>query len=304
MAGVIVTGSIGLDLEPGVQKAFGLALNQFPTFYDKIFKIEDTTERFKKDFLWRGLGILSVKDEAGSVEYDTMSQGWSKTYEQVAYTTGFQISKEAVDDGHAIDVAKQGATELKRAAIETLEILTANHLNRAFSSSYLGGDGIELCATTHPTLAAGSQSNKLAVAADASEAAAEQMIIDMAAVLSERGYKRNIKPKFVICHPSEAFNWERILKSAQQNDTMNNAINAIKSMGLIPGATLANPFLTDSDAFFMKTDVDNGLTVVIKQRPMVMRSNDDDTLNAKFIVYMRFDSGWTDPMTVFGSPGG
>lgn len=300
---VIVTGNIGLDLEPGVQKAFGLALKQFPTFYDKIFEVKDVKERFAKDFLWRGLGILSVKDEAGAVDYDTMSQGWAKTYEQVAYATGFQISKEAVDDGHAIDVAKQGAMELSRAAHETLEIITANHLNRAFNSSYLGGDGIELCATTHPTLGAGNQANKLAVAADLSEASVEQMIIDMSAVLSERGFKRAIKPKMLICHPSEAFNAHRILNSALQNDTMNNAINAIRSMGLIPAGVLATPFLTDSDAFFIKTDVDRGLQLLIKNRPEVMRSNDDDTLNAKFIVYTRFDSGWTDPMTVFGTPG-
>lgn len=303
MAGVITTGSLGQDLEPGVQKFFGLAGKDWPKLYERLMEVEKTKERFAKDVIFRGLSLAAVKDEGDAVVFDTMSQGWTKTYEQIVYATGFAVTREALDDGHALKVAMDGARRLREALEKTLETISANHLNRAFNSSYTGGDGVELCSTAHPTLSGGDFQNELTTAADLSEASLEQLIIDIHGMVDERGHKMLIRPRFLIVPPALQFEAERLLKSVLQSDTANNAINAVKSMGMLPEATMVNPYLTDTDAFFIKTNADKGLRMLIRDAVEVKSANDFDTENAKFIGRVRAVSGWTDPRGIAGSPG-
>lgn len=297
----ITTGSLGQDLEPGVQKFFGLAEKDWPKLYERLFEVVKTKERYAKDVLFRGLNLATVKNEGNPIAYDSMSQGWTKTYEQIVYATGFTVTREAMDDGHALNIAMEGAKRLKRSLLQTLETIAANHLNRAFTSGYTGGDGIILCSASHPTLSGGLVNNTQV--ADLSEASLEQAIVDIHAFVDERGLKTLVNPKFLIVHPSEAFNAERILKSTLQNDTMNNAINAVRSMSILPEATMVNPYLTDSDAFFVKTDAEKGLRMFIRDDMEVKSENDFDTENAKFIGRVRAVSGWTDFRAIHGSPG-
>lgn len=300
---VIVTGSFGLDLKPGVQKAFGLSYPEWPKFYERMFDVMNVDERYAEDFIVRGLGLMSRKDEATAVTYDSMSQGWKKVYTQTAYGTGFIVSREMVEDGHAIKIASEGAAEMKRSGLQTMENLAAQVYNRAFNSSYVGGDGKELCATDHPIYAGGTYNNELDTAADFCEAALEQCDLDIGDFVNERGLKAYYTAKDLIVPKALKFEVERVLKSIGRVGVTDNDINAIRSMNVIPGSVIVNPWLTDDDAYFIRTTCKNGLKMLIR-RPLELTDDDDfDTENAKYKCTMRLDLGWTYPQQLFGCPG-
>ncbi len=300
---VITTGNWGLDLKPGIQKVFGMSYKDWPKLYEQIFDVEKVTERYAEDFIGRGLGLMSVKDEASAVTYDTMSQGWIKRYTQVVYATGFTVTREMLEDGHAVKMAREGAAAAKKAGLQTLENLAANVLNRAFNSSYTGGDGKELCATDHPTYAGGTYNNELDVAADFSEASLEQADLDIGDFMDERGLKAYVRGKDLIVPKALKFEAERVLMSVQRPGTADNDVNAVRSMGVIPGKVIVNPYLSDSDAWFIKTDQEKGLRMLIRRELEMTDDNDFDTENAKYKWTMRLDVSWTDPRGIFGSPG-
>lgn len=298
---VISTGNHPKALWPGVHKFVMGQYNEHPTEYTDIFDMESSKMAYEEDVETTGFGLASVKPENSATAYDSHTQGFTKRYTHVAYSLGYIVTREEMDD-NLYKRAFQRGKMLAFSFRTTKEIVGANVLNRAFSSSYTGGDGKELLATDHPTLAA-DFSNELAVPADLSEASLEDLLIQIMETTNSRGLQIAIRGQKLIVPPSLSFIAERIMKSNLQNDTANNAVNAIKSMGLLPGGVAVNHYLTDDDAWFIKTDAPSGMTGFNRTGFEFTNDNDFDTSNFKAKGYERYSFGWTDPRGMFGSEG-
>lgn len=302
--GIIITGSFTQALRPGIDTWFGDEYKDYEPLYSKIFEVVTPDNRsYVEDAMVSGLGLMVVKDQAQGVRYDAAKQGISPRYDHVAYGLGFIITMEMLEDGLAMSKAERFTRQLKRSALKTRETIAHQTLNRAFTSGYTmtNGDGSVLCSTSHATRG-GNQSNKLSVDADLSEAALEQAKIDIDATKDDRGLKVHPLVKSLIVSSSDQFNAHRILNSVGRVATADNDPNALKDMGVVKNLVVS-PYLTDSDAWFLTTDVSRGLIFNNRKDPTMTSDNDFDTENAKFKCIMRFSCGWTDFRGVYGSQG-
>jgi hypothetical protein len=295
----IGTGNHPKALWPGMHAFFGATYKEHPEEFRDIFEIDRSTKNYEEDTKLTGFGLAPVKGEGGSTSYDSESQGYTKRYTHTAYSLGYIVNKEEMDDNLYEIVSRRRIKRLAFSMRQTKEVVSANVLNRAFTSTYTGGDGKELCATDHPSLN-GTFQNELSVAADFSEAALEDMVILISQAKNERGLNIALRPMKLV-HPTNLqFEVNRVLKSELTPGTANNAINAVRLVGLKP---VLNHYLTDTDAWFVTTDCPNGLTMFDRKALEFTTDNDFDTDNAKAKAYMRFSVGWTDPLGCFGSPG-
>lgn len=301
MSGVNTTGNAPKLLWPGLHSLFGTTYESIPKVHTRVFDVRESDKAYEEIQEMLGFGLAPVKSEGGSVSYDTNTQGYTARLTNVNYGLGFIETQEAVDDNQYKGRATQRTRMLARSMAITKETVTANILNRAFSSSYLGGDSKELIATDHPT-ANGTQSNELAVAADLSEASIEDMLIQVWNMTDSKGMRINAMVKSLIIPPNLAFEAERILKSTLQNDTANNATNAIKSMGMVPEIVMWR-YLTDTDAWFMKTDIPDGMILFNRKALSFSKDGDFDTDNFKHKATERYVPGWGDWRGVTGSQG-
>ena len=299
---VITTGAHPAALWPGMHKFWGRVYNEHPEEFSQIFDMETSSKAYEEDAEVTGFGLAPIKAEGAATSYDSENQGPTTRYTHVAYSLGYIVTREELDDNLYATVSKRRIKALSFSMRQTKENVAANILNRAFNSSYTGGDGIEMIASTHPTIT-GTQSNILSTAADLSEASLEDMAIQIMQVQNSRGLRISIMPQCLIVAPGEAFNAERILKSTLQNDTGNNAVNAVRSMGLLPKGAKVNHYLTDADAWFVKTNAPNGLQCFERKAAEFDKDNDFDTSNAKAKAYERYSFGWTDWRGIFGTPG-
>jgi len=299
---VITTGAHPKALWPGVHAFVMGEYDEFPTEYTEIFDVENSKMQYEEDVATTGFGLASIKAEGAAVTYDTHTQGWTKRYTHVAYASGYIVTREELDDNQYKSRSFKRGKALAFAFKTTKEIVAANVLNRGFNSSYTGGDGKEMLATDHPTLS-GNQANEPATDADLSEASLESLLTQIMLAKNDRGLQIGIRPQKLIVDPTGAFEAERIIKSNLQNDTANNAINAVKSMGLLPGGICVNHYLTDTDAWFVKTNVSNGLMMFQRTPYEFTQDNDFDTMNAKAKGYERYSVGWTDWRSLYGSKG-
>lgn len=302
MTGVITTGNHPKALWPGIRAWWGRSYSQHPVEWKQFLDEETSEKNYEEDVEVTGFGLARVKQQAAAIEYDSETQGATKRYTHVTYALGYIVTREELEDNLYEKVSKKRSAALAFSMRQTEEIVAANILNRAFNSSYKGADNKELIATDHPTLD-GTQSNKLAVAADLSEASIEDMCILTMDAKNSRGLRIAIMPRKLIVAPQNAFNAERILKSSLQSGTGNNDINAIRSMGVIPDGVAVNHYLTDPDAWFMKTNCPNGLMRFTRRGTEFKQDNDFDTENAKAKSSQRFSVGWTDWRGMFGTPG-
>lgn len=301
---VINTSTFAKALWPGVNAWYGKAYAEKPTEYTQIFKTHSMGKRaFVQDVGLSGFGLAVVKPEGQGYTYDTEAQGFTTTYRPVTYGLGFVVTREAFEDDQYDVVAPRRARELAFSMRQTKETIAANILNRAFNSSYVGGDSKELCATDHPNRAGGTWRNELSTAADLSEAALEQAYLDIAAFTNDRGLKIAVRPQKLVIPPALEFEAMRVLKTVGRVGTDLNDINAVKEMGMFPGGMVVNHYLTDSDAWFILTDVPEGLKHYERRADEFNMDNDFDTENAKFKASGRYAFGWTDPRCIFGSPG-
>lgn len=298
----ITTGTHPKLLWPGLQAIWGNMYKDQPEEHTAVFDAVTSDKAYEEDQELAGFGLAPVKSEGGSISYDTTVNGYVTRYTNVTYGLGFIVTQEAVEDNQYKAQAEKRVKALRRSMRHTKETVGANVLNRAFSSSYTGGDGKELVATDHPT-ANGTQSNELTVAADLSETALEDLFIQIMNATDTRGLRISLKPRKLIVAPANAFNAERILKSALQNDTANNAVNAIRSMGLLPEGAMSWSFLTDADAWFVKTDAPEGLKVQNRRALALEKDGDFETGNFKHKATERYAFGWSDWRALFGSPG-
>lgn len=302
MPGTITTGNHPKLLWPGLNALFGTTYNDIPLQHTEVFETTTSDKAYEEDVELNGFGLAPVKNEGASISYDSHAQGPTTRYTNVTYGLGFIETIEAVED----NLYKQRATSrtkmLARSMRITKETVMANIVNRAFDSAYAGGDAKEMLATDHPSLS-GSQSNELAVAADLSEAALEDLFIQIMNATDSRGLRIRLMPKKLIVPANLSFEAERIVKSNLQNDSANNAINAIKAKGVLPDGVMTWQYLTDTDAWFVKTDAPESLKLFNRRAVAMAKDSDFDTDNFKHKATERYVGGWSDWRGLYGSPG-
>ena len=299
---VINSGSFAKALWPGVNAWYGKAYSEYPVEWMKLFTQHKSTRQFEEDVGVSSFGLAVVKPEGSGIFYDSERQAFITRYQHVTYALGFVITREIMEDDQYDVVGQRKAQGLAFSMRQTKEIIAANVYNRAFNSSFTGGDGKELLATDHPLFAGGTWSNELATAADLSEAALEQAHIDIAGFTNDRGLLISVRPTSLIIPRQLMFEAKRITAPTGRPGTDTNDVNAMKAMGLVP-EVVVNHYLTDTDAWFLRTDAPHGMKYFERRGDSFDMDNDFDTENAKYKATARYSFGWTDPRGLFGSPG-
>ncbi len=303
MAGVIVSGNHPKALWPGIHDWWGGKYDEHQEEWTDLVDVLNSEQSYEEEVQVTGFGLAPVKGEAAAVVYDTETQGYTTRYVNVAYSLGYICTYEELRDGLYEKVSKRRSERLAFSFRQTKENVHANLYNRGFDSNFTGGDGKELLATDHPSKA-GDWSNELAVAADISETALEDLVVNIMGATNDRGLKVSLMPRCVIVPRQLWFETNRIIKSILQNDTANNAVNVLKMTNTFPEGIKLNHYLTDSDAWFIRTNVPHGLQSFQREAISFTMDNDFDTSNAKSKSYERYVPSWTDPRTLYGSPGG
>jgi len=301
MSGIITTGSNPKLLWPGLHSQWGLVYNEHGFQCKELFTTESSSRAYEEDVELIGFGLAPVKEQGKSTSYDTSRQGFTTRYTNKAYALGFIVTYEEQKDNQYAKVAGQRTRRLAFSMRTTKEIVAANVYNRAFNSSFTGGDGVSLLNASHPT-DSGNQSNVISVAADLSETAIEDLAIQIGDMKDSRGLLIAARIKKLIIPNELQFTAKRILGSELQNDSADNAINALKSKGTIPSVVMNN-YLTDADAWFIQTDVPDGMRHYEREAISFSEDNDFDTKNLKYNCYERYVFGWTDPRGLYGSAG-
>lgn len=298
----INTGSIAKLLWPGLNAVWGREYTEYKPEWADLFDQETSDMAYEEDQLLAGFGLAPTKPEGQNIVYDSTSQGFTSRYTHVAYGLGFVITREAIDDNKYEKKALNSTKDLAFSLRQTKENVAANVYNRAFSASFPFGDGAALIANNHPTQA-GNQSNVLAVAADLTETSIEDMCIQIMNAVNDRGLRISLMPKKLIVATANVFEAVRILKSAQQNDTANNATNALRTMGMFGDGACVNHYLSDSDAFFIRTNAPHGMKMFQRTAAEFGQDNDFDSSNLKYKGYERYSFGNTDFRGIFGTTG-
>jgi hypothetical protein len=290
------------ELEPGLNALFGLEYKNYADEHAEIFDVENSDRAFEEEVMLSGFANASVKPEGSGVNYDTAQESFTARYTHETLALAFSITEEAIEDNLYDRLASRYTKALARSMANAKQVKAANVLNNAFSSSFTGGDGVELCSAVHP-IVAGTFKNELSTAADLNETSLEQSLIDIAAMTDERGLKIAAKGVKMIIPSALQFTAERLMKSQGRTGTADNDINAVGSMGMIPQGYVVNHYLTDTDAFFIKTDVPNGLKMFVRAPIKTAMEGDFETGNVRYKARERYSFGFSDPRGIFGSPG-
>ena len=291
------------ELEPGLNALFGLEYKNYENQHTEIFDIENSDRAFEEEVMLSGFANAAVKSEGSAVTFDTANESFTSRYTHETIALAFAITEEAIEDNLYDRIATRYTKALARSMAQTKQIKAANVLNNGFSSSFPGGDGKELFATDHPTVSAGDLKNELSTSADLSETSLEQAMIDIAAFKDERGFKIAARGLKLIIPSELQFTAERILKSPARVGTSDNDLNALSSKGMIPQGYVVNNYLTDTDAFFIKTDVPNGMKMFNRANLKTAMEGDFDTGNVRYKARERYSFGFSDWRGMFGSPG-
>tara|TARA_R110002110_G_scaffold104067_2_gene262678 strand:+ start:373 stop:1275 length:903 start_codon:yes stop_codon:yes gene_type:complete len=289
------------QLEPGLNTLFGLEHARYPEQWKEIFDVNSSSKAFEEDNLLEGFGSASVKAEGSAIAYDTAAELWTARYNHETIALAFSITEEAEEDGQYGSIGQRYVKALARSMVHTKEIKAANILNNMFDSG-TGGDGSYLGVTDHPT-ASGTQSNILATAADLSETSLEQMLIDISNMDDDRGIPIAAMGTKLVVPTALAFVAERLTKSNLRTGTGDNDINASRSAGYLPQGYTVNNRLTDTDAFFILTDVPDGLKMFQRRALTRGMEGDFETGNIRYKTSERYSFGWTDWRGIFGTPG-
>lgn len=304
MTGVITTGNYPKALWPGMKAWWGRNYNEKERVYTQIFDQLTSDKKYEEYGEATGFGLIPQKPEGQSTSYDSESQGVITRLRNVVYSLGFIVTEEEMEDNLYAEVGKTRMKALMRSARVTKEIVHANILNNGYDTNFTmeNGDGKPLFATDHPTLD-GTQSNKLAIDADLSETSVEDLLIQIGKADNSRGLRIGLKGMKLIVPEDLKFEACRITKSVLQNDTANNAVNAMYVAGYLPQGYVVNSFLTDADAWFIKTDAPIGMITQQRRAMKFERDNDFDTSNLKAKASERYATGWVDFRGCYGSQG-
>ena len=291
------------ELEPGLNALFGLEYKNYENQHTEIFDIENSDRAFEEEVMLSGFANAAVKAEGSAVTFDTANEAFTSRYTHETVALAFAITEEAIEDNLYDRIATRYTKALARSMAQTKQIKAANVLNNGFDSSFPGGDGKELFATDHPTQSAGTLANELSTSADLSETSLEQAMIDIAAFKDERGFKIAARGLKLIIPSELQFTAERILKSPARVGTADNDLNALSSKGMLPQGYVVNNYLTDTDAFFIKTDIPNGMKMFNRANLKTAMEGDFDTGNVRYKARERYSFGFSDWRGMFGSPG-
>jgi hypothetical protein len=302
--GIVTSSSFAKALYPGVSKWWGAAYEDWKVQHTDLFEQHTSRRAYEEDVQQVGTGLAAIKREGQAISYDSLQQGFITRYNHVVYGLGFIITREMVDDDLYGVIGPKRARALARSLRLTKEVVAANVYNRAFNSTYKGGDAKELLATDHPNFTGGTYANELTTATDLSEAALEQACIDISRLEDDRGLQIALAPKCLIIPNDLMFEAERILGSPYRVGTSDNDINALNAMGKFSEGIKVNTYLTDTDAWFIRTNLpEDGMKCYQRRDKQFGVDNDHDTETAKYKATERYSFGWTDPRGLFGSPG-
>ena len=290
------------ELEPGLNALFGLEYKNYANEHAEIFSSENSDRAFEEEVMLSGFGNAGVKPEGQSVNYDAATETFTARYTHETLALAFSITEEAIEDNLYDRLASRYTKALARSMANAKQVKAANVLNRGFNSSYTGGDGLELFSTAH-VIVSGTEQNELSTAADLNETSLEQAMIDIAALTDERGLKIAAQGRKMVVPSALQFTVERLLKSVGRTGTADNDISAVVSMNVIPQGYVVNHYLTDTDAWFIKTDVPNGLKHFVRAPIKTAMEGDFETGNVRYKARERYSFGWSDWRGVFGSPG-
>ena len=291
------------ELLPGLNALFGMEYNRYGEEHKEIFVTETSERSFEEEVKLSGFSAAPVKNEGSAIAYDNAQEAFSARYNHETIALGFSITEEAIEDNLYDSLSARYTKALARAMSYTKQVKAANILNNGFSSSYPGGDGVALFATDHPLVSGGVNSNEPSTPADLNETSLEAAVIQIAAWTDERGLLIAAKPRKLVVPPALMFVATRILETELRVGTADNDINALKNNGSIPEGYTVNHFLTDTNAWFLTTDVPNGLKHFIRTPMSTSMDGDFDTGNVRYKARERYSFGWSDPLGVFGSPG-
>ena len=291
------------ELEPGLNALFGLEYKQYENQSAEIYTTESSDRAFEEEVMLSGFASAQVKPEGSGVSYDNAQETFTARYTNETIALAFAITEEAIEDNLYDRLASRYTKALARSMAQTKQVKAASPLNNGQTGgTFNSGDGVTLFNASHPTIA-GTFANTLATAADLNETSLEQSLIDIAALTDERGLKIAAKGMKMIIPSALQFTAERLMASAGRVGTADNDINAIKSMGMIPQGYSVNNFLTDTDAWFIKTDVPNGLKHFVRAPIKTAMEGDFETGNVRYKSRERYSFGFSDFRGIFGSPG-
>ena len=291
------------ELLPGLNALFGMEYARYGEEHKEIYETETSERSFEEETKLSGFSAAPVKNEGSAIAYDNAQEAWTTRYNHETIALGFSITEEAVEDNLYDSLSARYTKALARAMSYTKQVKGAAVLNNGFSATYPGGDGKALFATDHPLVSGGVNSNTPSTQVDLNETSLEAAVIQIAAWTDERGLLIAAKPKKLIVPPALMFVSKRLLDTELRVQTADNDINAIKQMGAIPEGYTVNHFLTDPNAWFLTTDVPNGLKHFVRTPLQNSMDGDFDTGNVRYKARERYSFGWSDPLGMFASSG-
>ena len=290
------------ELLPGLNALYGLEYDKYENEHSEIYETESSDRSFEEEVKLSGFGAAPVKAEGASISYDNAQEHYTARYNHETVAMGFSITEEAMEDNLYDSLSARYTKALARAMAYTKQTKAAALLNTGFTS-FNSGDGVTLFSTSHPTVGGGTNANRLAVNADLNETSLEQAVIDISAFTDERGLLIAARPRKLIVPPALMFVATRLLQTELRTGTADNDTNALRSNGSIPEGYRVNHYLTDTDAFFITTDIPNGMKHFERTTMATSMDGDFDTGNVRYKARERYSFGVSDPLGMFGSPG-
>lgn len=291
------------ELLPGLNALYGMEYARYGEEHKEIYETETSDRSFEEEVKLSGFGTAPVKSEGASVEFDTAQEAFTSRYTHETVALGFAITEEAVEDNLYDSLSTRYTKSLARAMAYTKQVKAASILNNGFDPNFPGGDGQALFSTAHPLVSGGTNSNRFATNADLNETSLEDAVIQIAAWTDERGLLIAARPRKLIIPPALQFVATRILETDKRVGTADNDLNALRTNGAIPEGYAINHYLTDTDAFFLTTDIPNGLKHFVRAPMATSMDGDFETGNVRYKARERYSFGFSDPLAMFGSPG-
>jgi hypothetical protein len=291
------------ELLPGLNALFGLEYARYGEEHKEIYETETSERSFEEETKLSGFSAAPVKAEGSAIAYDNAQEAWTARYNHETIAMGFSLTEEAIEDNLYDSLSARYTKALARGMSYTKQVKAASILNNGFNAAYVGGDGVALFSTAHPLISGGTNSNRPSTAADLNETSLEAAVIQIAGWTDERGLLIAAKPKKLVVPPALMFVATRLLETELRVSTADNDINALKNNGSIPEGYTVNHFLTDTNAWFLTTDVPNGMKHFVRMPMQNSMDGDFDTGNVRYKARERYSFGWSDPLGMYGSPG-
>ncbi len=291
------------ELLPGLNALFGLEYEKYAEEHKEIFEVESSDRSFEEETKLSGFSAAPVKDEGSAIEYDSAQEAWTARYTHETIAMGFSITEEAMEDNLYDSLSARYTKALARAMAYTKQVKAASILNNAFNASVTYGDGVSLCSTAHPLVSGGTNANRPAVDADLNETSLEAAVIAISQWTDERGLLIAAMPRKLIIPSNLQFVATRLLETEGRVSTADNDLNALRNNGSIPEGYAINHYLTDTDAWFLTTDIPNGLKHFVRTPMSTSMESDFDTGNSRYKARERYSFGVSDPLAIYGSQG-